>query len=208
MPGWARRRRISALPAIPMWCRWAKAGSTIPSQAEIADGMLYGRGAADMKSAIAAFVAAAARIGAHPLDQGLDQPADHRRRGRPRHQRHAQAAGLAEGQRGENIDHCVVGEPTSVARAGDTLKIGRRGSINFRITVHGRAGPCRLSAKGEESDSRRWRELVTQLAGAQAGQGQRPFRSSTLAFTSVDVGNRRHQCDSRRGARRLQHPLQ
>ena len=65
-PAGRRQRRISALPAIPMWCRWAKAGTHDPFAAEVKDGMLYGRGAADMKSAIAAFVAAAARASARP----------------------------------------------------------------------------------------------------------------------------------------------
>ena len=57
-------------------------------------------------------------------------------------------------EKGEKLDHCVVGEPTSSTHAGDTLKIGRRGSINFRLVVTGRARPCRLSAKSQESNSR------------------------------------------------------
>ena len=94
-----------------MWCRWAKAGTHDPFAAEVKDGMLYGRGAADMKSAIAAFVAAAAR---------------HRRT--PKGSISLLITGDEEGaavngtvkllewlkERGETIDHCVVGEPTSV----------------------------------------------------------------------------------------------
>src|SRR6201985_2621046 len=94
-----------------------------PFAAEVKDGMLYGGGAADMKSAIAAFVAAAARIGIPKGSISLLITGDEE--------------GVAVNgtvkllewlkARGETIDHCVVGEPTSAARAGDTLKIGRRG---------------------------------------------------------------------------------
>src|SRR5262252_3123796 len=111
-----------------------------PFAAEIDGGTLYGRGAADMKSAIAAFAAAAANhIAKH---------------GQPKGSISLLITGDEEGvaingtvkvldwlkTKGEALDHCVVGEPSSTARAGDMIKIGRRGSMNVRVTVKGVQG--------------------------------------------------------------------
>ena len=159
-----------------------------PFAAEVKDGRLYGRGAADMKSAIAAFVAAAARIGKPPetfkgsislLITGDEE-------------------GLAVNgtvkvlewlkARGEKIDHCIVGEPTSAGRAGDTLKIGRRGSINFKLLVKGVQGHVGYPQKAKNPIPA-LAELVTQLATHRLDKGSEHFDPSTLSFTSVDVGN-------------------
>ena len=158
-----------------------------PFAAEVKDGILYGRGAADMKSAIAAFVAAVKRLLAS---------------GRPRGSISFLITGDEEGTatdgtvkvlewlkgRGESIDHCVVGEPTSVASAGDTLKIGRRGSINFRITVTGVQGHVGYPQKAKNPIPV-LAELVTQLASHKLDKGTDHFQPSTLAFTTLDVGN-------------------
>jgi succinyl-diaminopimelate desuccinylase len=158
-----------------------------PFAAEVKDGILYGRGAADMKSAIAAFVAAVKRLLAS---------------GRPRGSISFLITGDEEGAatdgtvkvlewlkgRGESIDHCVVGEPTSVASAGDTLKIGRRGSINFRITVTGVQGHVGYPQKAKNPIPV-LAELVTQLASHKLDKGTDHFQPSTLAFTTLDVGN-------------------
>jgi succinyl-diaminopimelate desuccinylase len=157
---------------------------TDPFAAEVRDGMLYGRGAADMKSAIAAFVAAVARV---PLAKGsvsLLITGDEE--------------GLAVNgtvkllewlkARGERIDHCVVGEPTSAARAGDTLKIGRRGSINFKVTVTGVQGHVGYPQKARNPIPV-LAELVTQFTSHKLDKGNEHFDPSTLAFTTVDVGN-------------------
>ena len=115
----------------------AAAWSGDPFEPRIAGGLLYGRGAADMKSAIAAFVAAA----------GADQP-------REAGSLSLLITGDEEGDAddgtvrvveqliagGESVDHCVLGEPASAAKLGDQLKIGRRGSLNATITVEGRQG--------------------------------------------------------------------
>ncbi|HTC84552.1 MAG TPA: succinyl-diaminopimelate desuccinylase [Rhizomicrobium sp.] len=162
--------------------------SADPFAAEVKDGRLYGRGAADMKSAIAAFVAAAARIGKPPetfkgsislLITGDEE-------------------GLAVNgtvkvlewlkARGEKIDHCIVGEPTSAGRAGDTLKIGRRGSINFKLLVKGVQGHVGYPQKAKNPIPA-LAELVTQLATHRLDKGSEHFDPSTLSFTSVDVGN-------------------
>ena len=158
--------------------------NTDPFAAEVKDGMLYGRGAADMKSAIAAFVAAVAKIG------------------RPKGSISLLITGDEEGAaingtvkllewltaRGEKINHCVVGEPTSVGHAGDTLKIGRRGSINFKLTVKGVQGHVGYPQKAKNPIPA-LAELITQLAVHKLDKGTEHFDPSTLAFTSVDVGN-------------------
>ncbi|MCC6474109.1 MAG: succinyl-diaminopimelate desuccinylase [Burkholderiales bacterium] len=104
------------------------------------DGRLYGRGAADMKTSIAAFVTAIERfVGAHPEHPGTivlmitsDEEAD-------------AVDGTARivealAARGESLDYCIVGEPTCEQRFGDTLKNGRRGSLSGTLRVHGIQG--------------------------------------------------------------------
>jgi succinyl-diaminopimelate desuccinylase len=155
-----------------------------PFAAEVKDGMLYGRGAADMKSAIAAFVAAVAKTGTPKGSISLLITGDEE--------------GVAVNGtvkllewlkvRGEAIDHCVVGEPTSVGHAGDTLKIGRRGSINFRVTVTGVQGHVGYPQKARNPIPA-LAELIGQLAAHKLDKGTDHFDPSTLAFTTVDVGN-------------------
>ncbi|MBN9544499.1 MAG: succinyl-diaminopimelate desuccinylase [Alphaproteobacteria bacterium] len=158
-----------------------------PFAAVISDGMLFGRGAADMKSAVAAFAAAAARVIANGMPNGSIS---------------LLITGDEEGpavngtvkmlswlkQRGEKIDHCVVGEPTSVGSVGDTLKIGRRGSINFKLAVRGTQGHVGYPQKANNPIPV-LAELVTQLAGYKLDKGNAHFDPSTLAFTTMDVGN-------------------
>jgi succinyl-diaminopimelate desuccinylase len=160
-----------------------------PFAAEVRDGMLYGRGAADMKSAIAAFVAAVARVG---------KPAIQKKGGSISLLITGDEEGLAVNgtvkllewlkARGEKIDHCVVGEPTSVGRAGDTLKIGRRGSINFKLMVTGVQGHVGYPQKAKNPIPV-LAELVTQFASHKLDKGNEHFDPSTLAFTTMDVGN-------------------
>ena len=111
-----------------------------PFAAEIRDGVLYGRGAADMKSAIAAFVAAAARhLAEHGKPNGsISLLITGDEEGPSINGTKAMLGWLKE--KGETLDHCVVGEPTSTARSGDTIKIGRRGSMQIRLAVRGVQG--------------------------------------------------------------------
>ncbi|SMB27521.1 N-succinyl-diaminopimelate deacylase [Sterolibacterium denitrificans] len=111
-----------------------------PFQPEIRDGMLYGRGAADMKSSLAAFVVAVERrLARHPEPAGsiaLLLTSD---------EEGAAVDGTAHvvdvlKARGERIDWCLVGEPTSVAQLGDTIKNGRRGSLSGHLVISGIQG--------------------------------------------------------------------
>ncbi len=158
-----------------------------PFAAEIEDGVLYGRGAADMKSAIASFAHAASRyLGEHKLDGSIsllitgdeEGPAIN---GTPKMLDWLKA-------RGETLDHCIVGEPTSTARAGDTLKIGRRGSLTARITVTGVQGHVGYPHKARNPIPA-MAALIERLSSHIIDEGTEHFEKSTLSFTTVDVGN-------------------
>ena len=90
--------------------------------------------------------------------------------------------------RGEKLDHCIVGEPSSISAVGDTLKIGRRGSLNVRATVSGTQGHVAypLTALNPIPAAA---ELVTRLTSLKLDDGTAHFEPSTLVFTSLDVGN-------------------
>ncbi len=150
----------------------------------VEDGMLYGRGAADMKGAIAAFTAAAADI---PPDAGRvsllitgDEEGD---------AKDGTVKMLEWAEAGRKIaDFCIVGEPTSKARLGDTVKIGRRGSLSARIAVNGRQGHVAYPHLADNPIHR----LVPALAAMAAhrlDEGTAYFEPSSLQITSVDVGN-------------------
>jgi succinyl-diaminopimelate desuccinylase len=158
-----------------------------PFAAVIADGALHGRGAADMKSAVAAFVAATARLIAEAPPKGSISLLITGDEEGPSVNGTVKVLGWMK-ERGERIDHCVVGEPTSVATAGDTLKIGRRGSVNFRVAVRGTQGHVGYPQKANNPIPA-LAELVTQLAGHKLDKGNAHFDPSTLAFTTLDVGN-------------------
>ena len=158
-----------------------------PFTPTILDDVLYGRGAADMKSALAAFVAAVARVVANSTPKGSISLLITGDEEGPAINGTAKLMAWLEA-RGERIDHCVVGEPTSVAHAGDTLKIGRRGSINFQVTVAGVQGHVGYPQKAVNPIPA-LASLVTQLSAQPLDKGNAHFDPSTLAFTSMDVGN-------------------
>ena len=158
-----------------------------PFEAVIEDGVLHGRGAADMKSAIAAFVAASARvIAAGPVKGSISLLITGDEEG-PAINGTAKVLKWLK-DKGETLNHCVVGEPTSASRAGDTLKIGRRGSINFRITVEGLQGHVGYPQKAKNPIPV-LAQLVTQLTNHTLDKGNAHFDPSSLSFTSMDVGN-------------------
>src|SRR5215472_15323553 len=158
-----------------------------PFAARIDDGALIGRGAADMKSAIAAFIAAAERaIAAGEAKGSLSLLITGDEEGVATHGTRAVVEALkAEGER---IDHCVVGEPASSAALGDMIKVGRRGSLNAEISVEGVQGHVAYPDRAANPIP----VLIRLLASLQArrlDEGYPEFQPSNLEVTTVDVGN-------------------
>ncbi len=162
--------------------------SHAPFAGEVAGDMLYGRGAVDMKGGIACFVAAT-----------LDYLAA--RGGKPKGSISFLITGDEESvavngtikllkwtaERGETFDHCILGEPSNVATVGDTIKAGRRGSLNGTLIVSGRQGHVAYPERADNPI----RGLVTLIAALQAplDEGSELFSPSNLELTSIDVGN-------------------
>jgi succinyl-diaminopimelate desuccinylase len=155
--------------------------------ADIVDGVLIGRGAVDMKSAIAAFAAAAASALADGAvtgslsflitgdEEGVALDGTKR---------------VVETLRaeGEILDHCIVGEPTSAESFGDMVKIGRRGSINVGVRVEGIQGHVAYPHRAANPVA----VLIRLLAALEArvlDEGYADFQPSNLEVTTVDVGN-------------------
>jgi succinyl-diaminopimelate desuccinylase len=168
---------------VPPGAGWAHA----PFGAELDAGVLYGRGACDMKGAIAAFVAAVeTRLGQGALYGSVS----------------LLITGDEEGQaedgtrrvldwmvaRGQMPDFCLVGEPTNPALLGDVIKIGRRGSLNATITVHGTQGHAAYPQLADNPVHRLLFALADMIA-APLDAGTAWFEPSSLQITSVDVGN-------------------
>jgi succinyl-diaminopimelate desuccinylase len=153
-----------------------------PFGAEIADGMLYGRGSADMKSGVAAFLAALsdAPANAHiSLALTADEEA-HGVNGTARILRWA-------AEQGHRFDFAIVGEPSATAGAGDSIKIGRRGSLSGKITVTGVQGHVAYPEKALNPIPVA-AAIVSALSG-ELDDGNAQFSASNLEFTSIDVGN-------------------
>ena len=158
-----------------------------PFAGEVLDGVLYGRGAVDMKGTIACFVAAAARF-----------LAEHR----PAGSISVLITGDEEGpaingtrkvltwlrRRRDRLDACLVGEPTNAEQLGDTIKVGRRGSLTGRLTVRGIQGHVAYPERADNPIPR----LLTMLQALRQeplDSGSEHFQPSELVITSVDVGN-------------------
>jgi succinyl-diaminopimelate desuccinylase len=158
-----------------------------PFAGEIADGELWGRGACDMKGGVAAAVAAALHFIAKgdfagsisflltgdeegPAVNGTVKLIDW---------------ALAKGER---FDHCVLGEPTCVDMLGDTIKHGRRGSLNGRITIRGRQGHAAYPHIAD-NPIRALAPILTALFSPPLDKGNADFEPSNLEVVSVDVGN-------------------
>jgi len=165
----------------------SSAWSADPFGAEEREGCLWGRGAADMKSGVAAFVAAAADFvtrtpppGAIVLTITGDEEGD-----------------AMDGTRalldwmekeGETMSVCLVGEPTSRDALGDMIKIGRRGSMNARFTITGRQGHSAYPQRAKNPLPAMVR-LMDRLASHELDKGTEHFDASTLAVASIDTGN-------------------
>ena len=158
-----------------------------PFAGEIDDGVLYGRGACDMKGAIAAFVAAcASHCASRPLSGSLSLLITGDEEG-PATDGTVQVLEWMAAN-GQIPDMCLVGEPTNPNQLGETVKIGRRGSLNAVVTVHGTQGHSAYSHRADNPVHR----LVAALAELQShtlDAGTEWFETSSLQITSVDVGN-------------------
>jgi succinyl-diaminopimelate desuccinylase len=158
-----------------------------PFAGEIVDGILTGRGAADMKSAIAAFAAAAARyLAEHPLKGALSFLITGDEEGDAVNGTKKVLERLTAD--GEIVDHALVGEPSSQEALGDTIKIGRRGSMTVKLTVAGKQGHV---AYPERADNpvHRLLPILAKLAARRLDEGTEFFSPSSLQVTTVDVGN-------------------
>jgi succinyl-diaminopimelate desuccinylase len=159
-----------------------------PFAAEIKDGMLYGRGATDMKGSVAAFAAAAIdyikRGGKPPgsisflITCDEEGPAVN---GTVKVLEWMKASGHLP-------NHCLVGEPSSAKKLGDTIKIGRRGSLSFDVTVEGIQGHVAYP-QNTDNPIPKLSRLLDRISYAKIDDGNEHFDSSTLEVTTFDVGN-------------------
>ena len=160
-----------------------------PFAAELSGGYLFGRGAADMKGAIAAFTEAASRFVARRgtnFGGAISLLITGDEEGPAVNGTVKMLRRLAD--RGEKIDACVVGEPTSSRRFGDMMKIGRRGSMTVDMTVRGIQGHV---AYPERLDNavHRLSAFIEALVREPIDDGSTHFQPTSLQFTTVDVGN-------------------
>ena len=158
-----------------------------PFEPTLREGLLYGRGAADMKGSLAAFVTAVSDfITQHPHHRGsiaLLLTSD-------------EEGPAVEGTvkvierltaRGEHIDWCVVGEPSSERRLGDTLKVGRRGSLSGRLQVHGRQGHVAYPHLAD-NPVHRAAPVLAELATTIWDQGNAEFPPTTFQISNIHAG--------------------
>jgi len=167
-----------------------KAWKHPPFAGTVAGSQLYGRGAVDMKGGIACAVAAV-----------LDHLSKHG--GKPKGSISFLITGDEEGiavngtpkllkwaaERGEKFDHCILGEPSNQEELGDTIKIGRRGSLNGHLIVTGRQGHVAYPQRAD-NPIRALVKLIEALQGEPLDAGNANFQRSHLEFTTVDVGNK------------------
>ena len=158
-----------------------------PFGAEVVDGVMFGRGAVDMKSGVAAFVAAAVEfVQASPPDGAVVLAITGDEEGPSVDGTVALLDWMA--LTGERMSHCLVGEPTCPERLGDMMKIGRRGSLTAWFTAKGVQGHSAYPQRAMNPMS----ALVALLARLEAGPldaGTAHFDASTLAITTIDCGN-------------------
>jgi succinyl-diaminopimelate desuccinylase len=158
-----------------------------PFAAKIEDGVLIGRGAADMKGAIAAWIAAADRTLTAAEPKGsLSLLITGDEEGRAIDGTRKVVELLAA--EGETIDHCLVGEPSSVHTLGDVIKVGRRGSLNVWITVEGRQGHVAYPDRAANPIPVLLK-LLSRLQARRLDEGYPSFPPSNLEITTVDVSN-------------------
>jgi succinyl-diaminopimelate desuccinylase len=185
------------LDVVPPGDGWA----SDPFAAEIRDGLLYGRGATDMKTAIAAMIAAAENFlhaGAPKGSISFLLTCDEEGPAVDGTKRVLEALAAD----GEKIDHCLVGEPTSEARVGDVIKNGRRGSLNVVLTMDGKQGHVAYPHRARNPVTPLL-ETLAALKARRLDDGAPGFDPSNLEVTSIDVGNPAHNVIPQRAAAKL-----
>ncbi|MEE2525485.1 succinyl-diaminopimelate desuccinylase [Hyphobacterium sp. HN65] len=161
-----------------------------PFEARIEEGVLWGRGAADMKGALAAMVAAVERVqSAHDIPGSIVFLITGDEEGPAVNGTKKLMEALHE--EGERYDHVLVGEPTNPHHMGDTIKVGRRGSLNGVIRVIGRQGHVAYPERAENPVPKLI-ELLNALLARKLDDGAPHFQASNLEVTSIDVGNEPH----------------
>ncbi len=159
-----------------------------PFSGEIAEGKIFGRGASDMKGAIAAFaVATLDYLRRHGSVKGAISFLITGDEEGPSINGTVKLLDWARSQ-GEIFDHCIVGEPTNVSALGDMMKIGRRGSLNGSIVVRGKQGHVAYPERAHNPVPAIAR-IAAALAGHELDRGTAHFACSNLEVTSIDVGN-------------------
>ena len=165
----------------------AEAWSYDPFGAQIRDGFMYGRGACDMKSGVAAFVAAAADfVRETPPDGAVIIAFTGDEEGEGKDGTTAILDWMAFN--GERMTHCLVGEPTCPHEMGDMMKIGRRGSLTCDIAVTGVQGHSAYPHRAKNPLSAMVK-LLARLEAEPLDRGTQHFDPSTLAITTIDCGN-------------------
>ncbi|MCV2881728.1 succinyl-diaminopimelate desuccinylase [Actibacterium sp. XHP0104] len=158
-----------------------------PFGAEIRDGVMYGRGATDMKSGVAAFAAAAIDLVRNsPPDGAIILTITGDEEGPATDGTVALLDWMAE--QGERMSVCLVGEPTCPETMGEMMKIGRRGSLTAYFTIRGVQGHVAYPHRAL-NPAHATATLMHRLSSHQLDQGTDHFDPSTLAVTTIDTGN-------------------
>lgn len=164
-----------------------EAWASDPFVPQVRDGVLYGRGAADMKGSVAAFVVALERfVAAHPSHAGrvaLLLTSDEEGDAIDGVRRVAEAFRA----RGERLDWCITGEPSSTARLGDLLRVGRRGSLSAKLTVRGVQGHVAYPDKASNPIHAAMPALA-ELAARRWDDGFETFPPTSLQVSNVHAG--------------------
>lgn len=189
---WARRGTTGPLLAFAGHTDVVPTGplekwSSDPFEPVIRDGILYGRGAADMKSSLAAMVVAAERfVAAHPKHSGsIGFLITSDEEGVAVNGTRKVVEALSA--RGEKIAYCVVGEPSSSEKLGDIIKNGRRGSLGGRLTVQGKQGHAAYPQLAD-NPIHRLAPALAELCSVEWDRGNEHFPPTTFQITNYNAG--------------------